>query len=256
MNGEDVKLRKKKKIVALVSFAVVLLLMLFLTYFIIVKFFSQAKNGEEFRDFIQGYGVWGVFIAIGLQILQVFVALIPGEAVEIGMGYAFGWFGGTLLCLVGVAIGSSMIFLLTKKFGLKMVELFVSSDKINEMKFINTEEKMKRLTFLLFFIPGTPKDLITYFVGLTRMKLGEFLAITMFARIPSVVSSTVGGNFIGDEKYVEAVVLFVITAIVSLVGLKLYNVIMKNIKLKAQDGKKIIEKIKEKSAIVKKEQGR
>ncbi|MBQ4631692.1 MAG: TVP38/TMEM64 family protein [Clostridia bacterium] len=240
------KLKRKKRIIALLSLAVVLLLMVFLAYFVVVKFFSHAKSGEEFREFIQGYGGYGFLVAIALQIIQVFIALIPGEAVEIGLGYAFGWFNGTLLCLVGVAIGSALIFLLTKKFGLRLVELFVSTEKINELKFINTEEKMKRFTFIVFFIPGTPKDLLTYFVGLTRMSLGEFLTITMFARIPSVVSSTVGGNFIGDGKYVEAVVLFVITAIISLLGLKLYNIFIKKMKVKAKKGKEIIKNIKAK----------
>lgn len=247
----QIKLRKRKRIIAVFSLVLVILLMLFLSYFVIVKFFNQAKNGEEFRDFINGYGAYGVFVAVGLQIMQVFIALIPGEVVEIGLGYAFGWFYGTLLCLLGVAIGSSLIFLLTKKFGLKLVELFVSAEKINELKIINTEKKMKRLTFILFFIPGTPKDLLTYFVGLTRMTLGEFLTITMFARIPSVVSSTVGGNFIGEGKYIEAVVLFIVTAIVSLVGLKLYNIIINKMKINAKKGKEIIEKIKDKTIEIK-----
>ena len=86
----------------------------------------------------------------------------------------------------------------------------------------------------MFFIPGTPKDLITYFIGLTRISLKDFLAITLFARIPSVVSSTVGGNFIGEKRYIEAVILFVVTAFVSLIGIKLYNILLKKIKEKAK----------------------
>ena len=228
------KLLKRKRIFALISFAVLLCVISFLTYFLIVRFSKIAKSGEEFNDFIKGYGTYGAFVAIGIQILQVFIALIPGEFVEIGMGYAYGWFEATLYSLLGVAIGSSLIFLLVKKFGIRFVEIFVSSDKINELKFIRSEEKLKRLTFILFFIPGTPKDLITYFIGLTRISLKDFLAITLFARIPSVVSSTVGGNFIGEKRYVEAVILFVVTALISLIGIKLYNILLKKIKEKAK----------------------
>jgi len=133
-----------------------------------------------------------------------------------------------------VALGSSLIFLLVKKFGVRFVEIFVSRDKINQLKFIRSEERLKRLTFILFFIPGTPKDLLTYFIGLTRMSLKDFLGITIFARIPSVVSSTVGGNFIGEKRYIEAVVIFIITGIISLLGLKLYNALLKKIKEKAR----------------------
>lgn len=227
-------LLKRKRIFALISFAVLLCVISFLTYFLIVRFSKIAKTGEEFRDFIKGYGTYGAFVAIGIQTLQVLIALIPGEFVEIGMGYAYGWFEATLFSLVGVAIGSSLIFLLVKKFGIRFVEIFVSRDKINELKFIRSEEKLKRLTFILFFIPGTPKDLLTYFIGLTRMSLKDFLGITLFARIPSLVSSTVGGNFIGEKRYIEAVVLFIITGIVSLLGIKLYNVLLKKISEKAR----------------------
>ena len=234
----ELKQKKRKRIVGVVSVVTVLLLSLFLSYFLILKFSKIAKTGEEFRDYIQSFGAWGVFVAVGIQILQVFIALIPGEFVEIGMGYAYGWLNGTLLSLLGVAIGSTMIFVLVKKYGIRLVELFVSADKINNLKFIKSEEKLNRLTFILFFIPGTPKDLLTYFVGLTRMSLNDFLGITIFARIPSVVSSTVGGNFIGDGKYVEAVILFALTAIVSLLGIKIYKSIVSKLESKVKGRKK------------------
>lgn len=231
--GEEALLRRKR-IFALISFAILLCVISFLTYFLIVRFSKIAKTGEEFKDFIKGYGAYGFLVAVGIQVLQVFIALIPGEFVEIGMGYAYGWFEASVLSLFGVAIGSGLIFILTKKFGVRFIEIFVSGDKINDLKFIKDEEKFNRLTFLLYFIPGTPKDLITYFIALTRMTLKDFLGITLFARIPSVVSSTVGGNFIGEKRYAEALILFVITAAVSLVGIKLYNIILKRIREKAK----------------------
>ncbi len=228
------KLVRRKRAFAILSVAVILALVAFLTYFLAVRFMKIASSDVEFRDFIQGYGAFGIFVAVGLQVIQVFIALIPGEVVEIGLGFAYGWFGGTLVCLLGVAIGSALIFLLVKKFGIRLVEIFVSLDRINELKFINNEQKLHRLTFILYFIPGTPKDLITYFIGLTRMNLSEFLTITIFARIPTVVSSTVGGNLIGSGQYIKAVILFVITAAVSLAGLQLYDVMMKKIKKKSE----------------------
>ena len=231
--GEEALLRRKR-VFALISFAILLCVISFLTYFLIVRFSKIAKTGEEFRDFIKGYGAYGFLVAVGIQVLQVFIALIPGEFVEIGMGYAYGWFEASVLSLLGVAIGSGLIFILTKKFGVRFIEIFVSGDKINDLKFIKDEEKFNRLTFLLYFIPGTPKDLITYFIALTRMTLKDFLGITLFARIPSVVSSTVGGNFIGEKRYAEALILFVITAAVSLIGIKLYNIILKRIREKAK----------------------
>lgn len=158
-----------------------------------------------------------------LQILQVFIALIPGELIETAAGYAFGPLLGTAICYVGVSAASSLIFLLTRRYGVRMVEVFVPREKINSLRFINTEKKRAFLIFLMFFVPGTPKDLLTYFVGLTDISLGGFLAISLVARIPSVVSSTFGGHLLGEGQYWGALLLYGITGIASLFGMLVYN---------------------------------
>ena len=139
------------------------------------------------------------------------------------------------MCLGGDAIGSSLIFLLVKRWGIRLVELFISREKIDQLRFINSEAKLKRLIFLLFFIPGTPKDLLTYFVGLTRIQLHEFLIITLIARIPSVISSTVGGNMIQEQNYLKAICLFAVTGAVSVLGIALYNHIVKRKNTRSSD---------------------
>ena len=232
-NADEKKVQKRKRIVAFSSLAILILVIGFLTYFLAIRFCKIASSGVEFTDYIKGFGPFGIIVAIGLQIIQVFIALIPGEFIEVGMGYAYGWFGGALMCLCGVTIGSAFIFQLVKKYGIKFVELFVSTEKINALKIINDEQKLRRITFILFFIPGTPKDLMTYFIGLTRMTFSEFIAITIFARIPSIVSSTLGGNFIEDGKYINALVLFLITAVVSIGGIKIYDFILQRIRAKS-----------------------
>ena len=85
--------------------------------------------------------------------------------------------------------------------------------------------RLEFIVFLLFFIPGTPKDVLTYMVGLTPMKLRVWLLITTVARIPSVVTSTIGGDALGTQEYVFAVIVFVATAAVSGLGVLLYRAI-------------------------------
>ena len=99
-----------------------------------------------------------------------------------GAGYAYGAFEGTVLCLVGAAIASAIVFLLVKKVGTRIVYLFVSREKMESLKFLNDEQKLGRLIFILFLIPGAPKDVLTYLVGLTRIRLYEFLIISLTAR--------------------------------------------------------------------------
>ena len=215
--------QRQKRIYTAVSLLIVAAVFIWLSVFITQQFLSFKKSPEEFKVFIESFGWTGRFVALGLQILQVIISFIPGEILEIGIGYAFGAVEGTLLCLGGVAIASSLVFLLTKRWGMRLVEVFISREKIDSLRFINNEEKVKRLIFILFFIPGTPKDILTYFVGLTKITLPEFLIISLIARSPSVVSSTIGGNLIQQQNYEYAALLFLITGTVSLAGITLYN---------------------------------
>ncbi len=220
------KTEKTKKILALLSLAVVIILALLATL-LVWKWLSSFSE-EGFRDYIRSFGHYGWLVLLGVQFLQVFIALIPGEVVETAAGYAFGPLWGTVICYAGVAAASSLIFLLTRRFGVRLAEVFVSREKINSLKFISTEKRRNFLIFILFFIPGTPKDLITYFVGLTDIKLLEFLGISLAARIPSVITSTFGGHLLGEGEYLSAVLLYGITGAVSLCGMAIYNKIVKS----------------------------
>lgn len=212
---------RRRKILAGISLAVVLLLMVLLTLF--VSHWLRSFSQDDFRDYVRSFGVLAPLVMLTLQILQVFIALIPGEIVESAAGFVLGPWLGTAVCYLGICIASTLIFTLTRRYGVKWVEVFVSREKINELRFLNTEQKRNNLIFLLFFIPGTPKDLLTYFVGLTDIRLQTFLLLSMVARIPSVITSTFGGHLLGQEYYTGAVILYGVTGLLSLLGMVGYN---------------------------------
>ena len=223
---DDKHYNRKRKLLAGISAAVVVILLLLVT--LILWRWLASFSQEGLRDYIRSFGAAGWLVFLVLQILQVFIALIPGELLESAAGFVFGPIVGTLLCYAGIVIASSLVFALTRKFGIKLVEVFVSREKINQLRFLNTEKKRDLLIFLAFFIPGTPKDLLTYFVGLTEIKLRTFLAISLVARIPSVVTSTFGGHLLGVGDYISAIIVYAATAIVSILGMVGYNIWMKH----------------------------
>lgn len=225
MNSQSDSYSRKRKWLAGISLGVVVLLAVLVTLFIWRWLSSFSQEG--FRDYIRSFGAWGWLVLLGLQFLQVFIALIPGELLETAAGYAFGPWIGTVLCYIGVAAASAVVFLLTKRFGIRLVEIFTSREKINQLRFLKTEKRRDTLVFLLFFIPGTPKDLLTYFIGLTDMKLSNFLAISLIARLPSMVSSTIGGHMLGEENYLGAIILYAIVGVLSLAGMAVYRSILK-----------------------------
>lgn len=186
-------------------------------------FLSMLDEPGQFREWVSSHGVIGPAVFFIMTVLQVFAAVIPGEPLEIAAGYTFGWFGGTVLCMLGLAAGQALVFLLIKKYGSRALELFVSREKLNSVRFMRESGSSFRLLFILFFIPGTPKDILTYCAGLMPIDLPSFLIITTAARLPSVVSSAVGGSALSDGNYIFAAVVFAVTAAISIGGLIVYS---------------------------------
>ena len=160
-----------------------------------------------------------------MVILQVIVAVIPGEPLEIAAGYAFGAVEGTLLCVLGTFIGGMLVFLLVRRFGLRAVEVFFPEEKLRRLRFLHNERRLARWVFVIFFLPGTPKDVLCYFVGLTPMPLRTWALISAVARLPSIVTSTVGGDALGMGNYTFAVIVFTATLAVSGLGLLFYRAV-------------------------------
>ena len=218
---EDVRTRRVVSILSLIGVAVVFCL---IGYFVgrpLVREFIDSP--ETFRDYVKSHWLLGPLVMIGVMMLQVIVAVIPGEPFELGAGFVFGWFPGTLLCLAGTALASALVFLAVRKWGVRLVELFFPREKITRYSFMHNEKKLDLLVFMLFLIPGTPKDLLTYLVGLTPMPLVHFLLVTTLARVPSVVSSAVTGSLAQKGSYTAAIITYAVTGVLTVICIVLYR---------------------------------
>ncbi len=216
--------RQKKEIIRGISaVAVYVLLSLLIMIFAGRPIIEWVKDPVAFRGWVERHGILGDLAFLGMMILQVVVAILPGEPFEIAAGYAFGVWEGTFLCLLGTTIGSCLVFGFVRTLGMRVVELFFSREQIGGLKFLRDKKRLTLLTFIVFFIPGTPKDLLTYAVGLTPMRFTTWLIITIFARIPSIITSTAGGNALGMQRYVFAIIVFAATLLVSAAGLWAYR---------------------------------
>ena len=182
---------------------------------------------ESFRSWVEEKGWSSRLVFTGLVVLQVVLAFIPGEPFEIAAGYAFGALEGTILSVVGAAVGSIITFSLVRRFGMKLVRVFFSEEKINSVKFLKTSSARNMLFLVIYMIPGTPKDLLGYFAGLTDIPFPVFCLVCTLGRIPSVITSTVGGNALGTKSYGSAILVFAFTFAISALGLLIYNAICK-----------------------------
>lgn len=180
---------------------------------------ATEEGREAFKTWVDGLGFGGWLVTLGIQLLQIFVALIPGEPVELMLGYVWGPWLGTLTCLIGIFIGTLTIFLLVRKLGMKFVKKVVGTDDLTKYRFLSDKNKVELTVFILFFIPGTPKDALTYIAPIAPISPIKYLLIATFARFPSIITSTLLGDSIAEGNYVLAVVVFVITALISVLGI-------------------------------------
>lgn len=212
-----------KKKIYLFAIIVALIFIAAVGYLVGKPMIEFVREPERFRAWVDSSGFVSRVIFVGMVIFQLIIALIPGEPLEMGAGYAFGAVEGTILCIIGCVIGSALVFLFVRRFGVKLVEVFFPREKIRSLRFLQDSRRLNLLTFIVFFIPGTPKDLLSYFIGLTDMKLGTWLFITAVARIPSIVTSTVTGDALGLKDYQFALIAFGVTLALSLAGILVYR---------------------------------
>ena len=212
-----------KKKIYLFAIVVALLFIAAVGYLVGKPMVEFVREPERFRAWVDSSGFVSRVIFVGMVVFQLVIALIPGEPLEMGAGYAFGAVEGTILCIAGCVVGSALVFLFVRRFGVKLVEVFFPREKIRSLRFLQDSRRLDLLTFIVFFIPGTPKDLLSYFIGLTDMKLGTWLLITAVARIPSIVTSTVTGDALGLKDYQFALIAFGVTLALSLVGILVYR---------------------------------
>ncbi len=216
---------REKKWAAGIGVALFLILSGLICWFAGRPLIRFASQPELFRQWVDQRGMWAPLAFMGMVILQVIVAIIPGEPLEIAAGYAFGALEGTLLCMAGTLVGGVLVFLLVRRFGTRAVEVFFPLEKLRSLRFLQNERNLAFWVFLVFFLPGTPKDVLCYFVGLTKMPLRTWVLISAVARIPSIITSTIGGDAIGMQNYAFAAAVFAATLAISGLGLLLYRII-------------------------------
>ena len=213
------------KLIGLIAFFGVILLICFLAWPTIHGIFEEGGL-ELLIQRMHEAGPLGVLILLGLQLLQVIVAFIPGEVVQVAAGMLYGPFGGTAVILLGVVIASTVVFQLVHVLGAPFVRAMVSDSFLEKFREFEKSGKLTVIVFILFLIPGLPKDVFTYIVGLTDMKLGTFLLVSTLGRVPGVFVSSYAASSIMEGDYVTSIVMFAVLAVLAGLGILFRDKIM------------------------------
>lgn len=216
------KLHKKIKLFSTVlKFGLLLFILVGLPlyiYFYQPQVIDNMSSLENVNAFFSQYKTQSIFVYIGAQIAQIVICVIPGQWLQVAAGYMYGFWMGFLFSLIGAALGSVITYYLAKLLGRDAMHMIFGEAKINEFIHKLNSKKAIIVVFLIFLIPGVPKDLCNYAAGISEMKLKPFLIVSLVGRSPGMMGSLLIGRQIQAGDYTGAIIIAVIAVILCVLG--------------------------------------
>ncbi|HHV65115.1 MAG TPA: TVP38/TMEM64 family protein [Peptococcaceae bacterium] len=226
-------------LVNLILLAVFLGVVFFITWRYSAQVYELISEPEEFKSLLASYGHAGILVFICFQILQVVVASIPGELVQIAGGYIFGTLAGTVYSAIGIMLGYFLVFALTRFLGYPLVKVFVSTDKIAKLTDLIKNKKSTAFLFSLFLVPGIPKDFLVYAAGLTPIEPVKFFTIVFMARFPALFGASFIGAHLEQQNYSIVVSALILAVFLLIVGF-MYKKQVISVLSKSQQGLSLV----------------
>ena len=177
-------------------------------------------------DDVRNAGPLGFLILLAMQFMQIVVAFIPGEVVQMTAGMMYGPWLGAAVVLLGCIISSAFVFAVVHRLGAPFVRDMVPTKYLDKFNAFEESGKLSIVVFILFLIPAMPKDTFTYLVPLTNMRMRDFLVLSNVGRIPGIVISTYAANGLVDGNITQSIIIFAVVAVIAIVAIVFRDKIM------------------------------
>ena len=208
--------------------SMILLLFIYIGYGYYFKYSYILKNPNILKEVVLSYGNFSILVFILMQILQVVVFFIPGEFIQIAGGYIFATFLGGIISLVGISLGSIIVYFISNNYGKPYVDKLMLKKEVKHFRKILTMGSKKIVVFMFYLIPGIPKDALTYICGVSDISFKDFFIYSTLGRIPGIFISSYFGDEIYARDFTSLITIGIIMSILFAVGLFKGNVIIKN----------------------------
>lgn len=208
----------KKTVLKLLTIIISLAVLIFVVweFYPLMKTLITQEGRGQFKQRISEMGFRGLVILYLIEAVQMIFVVLPGEPIEILYGMCYGSIGGAVLLTLAVFINTVIVYELVEKFGRKVLVFFFSEEKIKKVensKLFKNKSKIEYIMVLLFFLPGTPKDLLLYIGPLLPIEKKRFIIISTFVRFPSVITSTIAGSNIVEGNLWITIGVYAFTAL-------------------------------------------
>ena len=207
---------KKKVAIAILKLIFLILIVVLIPlylYFYQQDFLMRFRDFNDIVSFLERYKLQSIPIYIILQIAQIVISVLPGQFFQLAAGYLYTFWPALLFSCIGAFLGTTITFWLAKGLGSDFVHIFFEKDKTEDyVKRLNSK-KAYTIVFLLYAIPGIPKDVVSYAAGLSEMKYKPFIILSTIGRIPGMMGSIIIGSMWHKEEYVGMIILAIIAVV-------------------------------------------
>ena len=211
---------KKNKITAALKFAVLIVIMVGVPLYIYLfhrDFITQFSTFEQAADFLRQYEQYSVPIYLALEILQIIVVFLPGQIFQFAAGYLFGFIPGLIYTFIGAVLGTAITFYIARVLGSDAVHMLLGDQRSEHYHELLSSRKAYLITFLLYLIPGLPKDAVCYAAGVSGIRFIPFLIISVAGRMPAMAGSIIFGAMYMKKDYTGMAIVAVIVGIICLI---------------------------------------
>lgn len=209
----------------LIAFFALMVIVVILIWPYIHEAFEPGGLSRVIDD-VRNAGPLGFLILLAMQFMQIVVAFIPGEVVQMAAGMMYGPWLGAAVILLGCIISSAFVFAVVHRLGAPFVRDMVPTKYLDKFNAFEESGKLPIVVFILFLIPAMPKDTFTYLVPLTNMRMRDFLVLSNVGRIPGIVISTYAVNGLVDGNITQSIIIFAVVAVISIVAIVFRDKIM------------------------------
>jgi uncharacterized membrane protein YdjX (TVP38/TMEM64 family) len=209
---------KARRILALAAFPALFAAIVALGIVFRREIFLLFGSSLRLREWVASAGVLAPLLFIAVQALQVVVFFIPGEIPQVAGGYLFGVWKGTLLSLAGITLGATFNFVMARLLGVPFVQALFAREKVDRIRRLADSPRARLSFFLIFLIPGIPKDILCYAAGLSSMRLVSFLIFSSLGRVPGILGSALMGEAAAGKRWMLVGALLTLAVVLFVVG--------------------------------------
>ena len=191
-----------KRILALAAFPLLIAALLVPLVLWREAIWGLFTSAQRLREWVNGWGIWAPLVFVAIQAIQVIVFVIPGEFPQIAGGWLFGAWKGSLLSIAGILAGSAASFFLARLLGTPFVDALFPREQVRRIRALLGSRGARIAFFLLFLIPGIPKDILCYVAGISPMSFPFFAAASTLGRLPGIVGSAIIGSAAASRRWV------------------------------------------------------